>query len=80
MRLEITAFGIARDILGKTTTEVDVKDAISVLDLKSKLDMDFPELQGLQHYFIAVNEAYADDVTILKPGDTIVIIPPVSGG
>ena len=31
-------------------------------------------------YAVAVNEAYAEGTLILKEGDVVAIIPPVSGG
>jgi len=40
----------------------------------------YPKLDKLNSYAIAVNESYAEDEVILKEGDVVAIIPPVSGG
>lgn len=43
--------------------------------LRSKYDLPIKE-----HVLIAVNEEYAPDDFIIRYGDTVAIIPPVSGG
>ena len=80
MRLQITAFGIARDIMGSSRMELEVAETMTISGLKEELDRLYPAFQGLRHYYIAVNEEYASESAMLEPSDKIVIIPPVSGG
>jgi molybdopterin converting factor small subunit len=41
----------------------------------------FPELRDLlQTTAVAVNREYATPQTVIRPGDEVALIPPVSGG
>ncbi|AKK73962.1 molybdopterin converting factor [Chryseobacterium gallinarum] len=80
MKLKILAFGITKDIFGTSQQEITIKDAITVQQLKSILEEEFPELKKLRSYFIAVNEEYAEEDRMITETDEIAIIPPVSGG
>ena len=76
---KIKAFGIAREIVGGREVEVECPGQ-TVAVLKETLEQRFPSLLALRSYFIAVNNVYAADSTLLQPSDEIAIIPPVSGG
>ncbi len=80
MVLEIMAFGITKDIVGKTLLSFEVPDGSSVKELKEKLEMSYPRMQELKSLLIAVNEEYGDETHILSERDEIALIPPVSGG
>ena len=77
--MKIKTFGVAKDIVGASEFEIhNVPD--SVADLRQELEARFPKLAEIKSYAIAVNEEYVNDGDKVEPGDTIVIIPPVSGG
>jgi|TARA_B110000503_G_scaffold94938_1_gene142925 molybdopterin converting factor subunit 1 len=80
MKITILFFGISADLIGKTEQELAFENSITVgafiLILKEK----FPQLKNINSYAIAVNEIYAENAFILKEGDVVAIIPPVSGG
>ncbi|AZA98438.1 MoaD/ThiS family protein [Chryseobacterium joostei] len=80
MKIKILTFGIAKDILGASEKEIDVDEGLNVKQLKNILEEDFPQLQKLKSYFIAVDEEYAEDDQIISITNEIAIIPPVSGG
>lgn len=80
MTLEIMAFGITKDIVGKTLINFDLPDGSSVKELKEKLTENYPEMKALTSLLIAVNEEYGDETHILSERDEIALIPPVSGG
>ncbi|WP_160139578.1 molybdopterin converting factor subunit 1 [Chryseobacterium sp. c4a] len=80
MKLNILTFGITKDIFEAPEKELEVKDNLTVKELKDILETDFPQLITLKSYFIAVNEEYAEDDQIIVSTDEIAIIPPVSGG
>ena len=81
MNLKIIAFGIAKDIVGGSTLELELTSAQpTVQELKEKLALDFPPFKDLRSFAIAVNEEYANDQQTLSSSDEVVIIPPVSGG
>jgi len=80
MMIKTLFFGIAKDLIGASELKIDVVENSSVKDFETILKNEFSTLENLNSYAIAVNEAYANDDLILKTGDVVAIIPPVSGG
>ena len=82
MTINLIAFGIAKDIVGKSTLNISaVNDGpSSVLELKKLLSETYPEFGKLSSLAVAVNSEYAADGVALRSTDEIAIIPPVSGG
>lgn len=79
MTVNILAFGIAKEIFGKTAITIELAEPI-VAALKKALEEKYPGLKQLSSYMVAVNNEYAQaDLTIAEK-DEIAIIPPVSGG
>lgn len=54
-------------------------DGLTVKELKEKILSEYA-LNQLDQAMIAVNEEYASADAVLKTGDTVAFIPPVSGG
>jgi len=79
MKVNILAFGIAKDIFGGPAVTLDVSGN-TTSDLKAILEQQFPRLKQLRSYMIAVNNEYAQDSDVLAETDEVAIIPPVSGG
>lgn len=79
MKTDVLAFGIAKDIFGAGAISINVTGS-TVAALKHVLEEQYPELKALASYMVAVNDAYADDNTVISEQDEIAIIPPVSGG
>lgn len=80
MKLNILAFGIAKDIFGGSSTELSLNEAATVADMKKMLESQYPKLKQLASYLVAVNSEYAEDSIVVSEKDEIAIIPPVSGG
>ena len=80
MQITILAFGIAKDIIGGSSLNVELPSGATVHSLKTLLSQRFPDFQKLVSLSIAVNTEYASDDQALSERDEIVIIPPVSGG
>jgi molybdopterin synthase sulfur carrier subunit len=80
MTLKILAFGIARDIVGGSTVEIQVENTASVADLRQQLYTQFPDFEKLHALRIAVGETYGSETQLLNSTDDIALIPPVSGG
>ncbi|WP_099354234.1 molybdopterin converting factor subunit 1 [Fredinandcohnia onubensis] len=55
------------------------EDELSVTDLKEKLSNEHGII-NLDQIMFAINEEYAVDEDVVKAGDTVALIPPVSGG
>ena len=79
MNVNVLAFGIAKDIFGKSSINIEI-DGETTGGLKQTLERQYPRLKQLASYMVAVNNEYASDDAILTEHDEIAIIPPVSGG
>ncbi|MDB5133851.1 MAG: molybdopterin converting factor [Mucilaginibacter sp.] len=80
MKVNVLAFGIAKDIFGGSSVDVELPQPGTTGSLKLSLEERYPRLKQLASYMVAVNNEYAADENILIPSDEIAIIPPVSGG
>lgn len=80
MTVDILFFGITRDYSGSRQLKFDFPKNANVKAIRSIMEEKYPALKGLKQYAIAVNNEYAGDEIILKNGDEIAILPPVSGG
>ncbi|MBI2909687.1 MAG: molybdenum cofactor biosynthesis protein MoaE [Chloroflexi bacterium] len=70
-----------RELAGKERLELDVEGASSVASLLGKIKGQFPKLAALSDsLMVAVNAEYVTLDYILKEGDEVALIPPVSGG
>jgi molybdopterin synthase sulfur carrier subunit len=52
---------------------------MTVSELKKELEK-VSGLENLTNVMVAVNETYADGDVVVRAGDTVALIPPVSGG
>ncbi|WP_456383059.1 molybdopterin converting factor subunit 1 [Persephonella sp.] len=81
MKVNLLYFSSIKDRLGKSREEVELPDGSKVSDLYKLLEEKYPQIaESLPSVMFAVNEEYADRNTQLKEGDTVALIPPVSGG
>ncbi|MEN0048189.1 MAG: MoaD/ThiS family protein [Bacteroidota bacterium] len=80
MKINLLAFGIAKDILNEKQAVIEVNDMTTVGQLKEKLLIQYPDFQNLKSISLAVGMEYRSDDFVLNPSDEVVIIPPVSGG
>lgn len=80
MDIDLICFGIAKDIIGGTKVKFNLAAPYNVEHLKSALVKQYPKLQSITAFQIAVNETYAENTTVINVNDEVVVIPPVSGG
>ncbi len=80
MKIQILAFGIAKDIVGGTTLDFEIPEGTNVAQLKRQLQKDYPSFTELTSLAIAINSEYAQDEQQISERDEVVLIPPVSGG
>lgn len=80
MQITILAFGIAKDIIGGSSLNLELPSGSTIHSLKSLLSREFPDFERLASLSVAVNTEYATDEQVLSEQDEIVLIPPVSGG
>lgn len=84
MRVKLLCFGVLRELLGVATEEIDLPEGSSVADLLRILEqrtsnstMDEKVWHSLA---VAVNREYSPAGTVLRDGDEVALLPPVSGG
>ncbi len=80
MEIKLLFFGIAKDITQTNEMRFRSNDVLTVALLKKELQQKFMAFEDVFDYAIAVNESYATNEHVLKDGDTVAVIPPVSGG
>ncbi|GEK34035.1 molybdopterin converting factor subunit 1 [Kurthia sibirica] len=76
--IEIFFFAHLQEVMGKQKLSAPLANQC-VADVKKWLMIEYP-LMSLAQVMSAVNEEFATDDTIVKEGDTIAFIPPISGG
>lgn len=76
--IEVLLFAQLQEAAGEGKLAV-LADGITIADLKEKLKKEY-SLGQIDKAMTALNEEYQPDDTIIKKGDTIAFIPPVSGG
>lgn len=79
MTVTVLAFGIAKEIFGKSAIVVELNEP-TIAALKNTLEEKYPKLKQLATYMVAVNNEYAQPTQYINSNDEIAIIPPVSGG
>ncbi len=80
MKINILAFGIAREICGAKSFELELPEHSDTAALQTLLHDKYPRLAQLASCQLAVNAEYAQTPKILAAGDEVAILPPVSGG
>jgi MoaE-MoaD fusion protein len=81
MLVRVLFFGVLKDVTGKSGEELEVREGSSVADLLGLYGDRFPRLKdSLGSLAVAVNQQYAAAETVLKEGDEVALLPPVSGG
>ena len=80
MTIQLLLFGISTDLVGASTLSYEMDDNSTVGNLKDHLKDSYEGLNNIYDFALALNEEYAEDSWVLSEGDTVAIIPPVSGG
>jgi molybdopterin synthase sulfur carrier subunit len=76
--INLLLFANFQEIIGSKELSLEL-NVNNILELKNYLLSKYPELD-FNFVMVAVNEEYATDETVIKSGDVIAFIPPVSGG
>ena len=81
MTVQVLLFARARELAGRETVTVDLRDGASVAELRHALAEAAPALGPLlRTLYVAVNSEYAADADAIPPGAEVACFPPVSGG
>ena len=81
MRVRVLYFGVLKDVMGLGRTEIDLSEGASVADLLALLRGSEKAVGPVwDSIAVAVNQEYARAGDVLKDGDEVALLPPVSGG
>ncbi len=80
MKINVLAFGVAKEIFGSSAVSLELTNDATIYNLKYVLEQQYPRLKQLASYMVAVNTEYALPGDTIHERDEIAIIPPVSGG
>jgi len=81
MRIVTRFFANTRDIVGSHEVRLRVADGTTLSGLLELLFAKHPRLRPFEEaMLVAVNEEFAEPATVLRDGDEVAIMPPVSGG
>lgn len=81
MTVSVLAFAHLKTVQGAETMSVSLPEGATVRDLICHLQDTHPALtQWMKSTRVAVNCEYVELDTILRDGDEVALIPPVSGG
>jgi len=81
MRVRVLRFGALRDAMALESETVELPEAATVADLIERCMEAAPEARRfLGSIAVAVNREYAAHTQILRDGDEVALLPPVSGG
>ena len=82
MVVEVRLFAILRERAGRESIELTLPHGASVAEALQRLAELEPLADPLSRVSVAmaVNRDYAEPETILRPGDELALIPPLSGG
>jgi molybdopterin converting factor subunit 1 len=81
MTIRVKLFAILRDKARTPEFPLDVREGASVADAVEALLARHPELRPFAgRVAFAVNLSRVDAATVLKDGDELALLPPVSGG
>lgn len=81
INITLLFLGPARDLGASDQVRITLKDASSIAAFKLDLVKLFPKVERMiTSLRFAVNEEFCDDAHVLRDGDVIALIPPVSGG
>ena len=81
MQITVRLFAAYREMIGSSHIDLDVPDSATAGTVLTLLTDQYPGLRApATATKFAVNQEYVDPGTPLRPGDEVVLLPPVSGG
>ena len=79
MRVRVLYFGVLKDGFGREGEWLDLADGASVADVVAQCRVRFGAAPW-ESIAVAVNREYARPADVLRDGDEVALLPPVSGG
>ena len=81
MRVRVLLFGQLKDIVGCQEDSLDLEPGATLSAVITHYAERYPKFQGLKSSIAcSINQEYAQGAAVLKEGDEVGLLPPVSGG
>jgi MoaE-MoaD fusion protein len=81
MRVRLLYLGMLKELAGTAAEAVELTDGATAADLWSRVVERFPKMKGYERSIaMSVNQEFAGRGTVLRDGDEVGLLPPVSGG
>ncbi|WP_294344751.1 MoaD/ThiS family protein [Prosthecochloris sp.] len=79
MDITVKCFAAARDVLARDEFHMDIPEGTTIEVVEREIRKLSTQLAEMP-FMLALNMAYPAEGTLVKEGDELAIIPPVSGG
>jgi len=81
MLIRVLFFGLLKDLVGRSTETVELPEGARLQELLAHYAGQFPRLREmLPALALSVNQEYSRGDRLLRAGDEVALLPPVSGG
>lgn len=81
MRIKVKLYAAFRDVVGSKEEDLELKEGTTVQTLLEEYIRRFPKLSRYkEHIILSVNKEYGAPARVLRDGDEVSFLPPVSGG
>ncbi|OGS56405.1 MAG: hypothetical protein A3K60_08265 [Euryarchaeota archaeon RBG_19FT_COMBO_56_21] len=81
MRIKVKLYAAVRDIVGVKEETLEFGDGTTVSALLEDYIRRFPQIGRYRdHLILSVNKEYGAPARVLRDGDEVSFLPPVSGG
>ena len=81
VHVKVLFFGMLRDVVGRSTDELDLPEGATLGGVFDRYASDFPRLQEYAGSIVlARNQEFSARTDVVASGDEIAFMPPVSGG
>jgi len=81
MRVRILFFGMLKDLAGRSSDSLELREGSLVRDVLDHYQAHVPRMRdSMASLAVAVNQQYAAAETPLRSNDEVALLPPVSGG
>ena len=78
--IDILLFAYCRELIGKDKITLNLKNQMTVGELKKKIVELYPVLSSQVQFVVALNCELVNDIAPISSKDVLAVLPPVSGG
>jgi molybdopterin converting factor subunit 1 len=81
MKVKVKFFAVFHEMFSRREENLELPEGSTVMDILKRIESEKPEVAEYYDIMqIAVNWEYSVKNTLLKNGDEVALIPPVTGG